>query len=154
MENINIIRKMFRESVRMRIALAAGICAVLAAGALFLYFHSPFQHPIPCVFYLMTGLYCPGCGAGRACYFILHGEFLKAFGYNPLMVIVLPFIGLYIVARGIDWTVTGGNHVDGKISAKFLLTVLVVILIYGVLRNIPAFPFTLLAPGGITAVLG
>ena len=148
------IMKILQESRGKRIGLAAGVCAVLAAGALYLYFHNPFQYPLPCVFYLLTGLYCPGCGAGRACYYILHGEFLTAFGYNPLMVIILPAIGLYILVRGTDWVVTGGNHVDKKISVNFLLIVLVVILIYGVLRNIPVFPFTLLAPGGIVEVLG
>ena len=101
----------------------------------------------------MTGLYCPGCGAGRACYSILHGQFADAFCYNPLMVILLPLIGLYIAARMVDWIVTGGNHIDQKINVKFLTWVLIVVVIYGVLRNIPVFPFTLLAPGGFTQLL-
>ena len=65
------------------------------------------------------------------------------------MTILIPFIGLYIVVRGIDWAVTGGNHVDGRISVRFLVGVLVLILIYGILRNIPVPPFSLLAPGGL-----
>lgn len=137
----------------VRAALLLGAAAVFAAGALYLYFHDPYQYPLPCIIKLLTGLYCPGCGAGRACFSILHGKFFDAFCYNPLLVILLPFAGGYIAARGIDWAVTGGNHIDGKISIKLLLAVLIIILVYGILRNIPIFPFSLLAPGGIKQIL-
>lgn len=137
----------------VRAALLLGAAAVFAAGALYLYFHDPYQYPLPCIIKLLTGLYCPGCGAGRACFSILHGKFFDAFCYNPLLVILLPFAGGYIAAREIDWAVTGGNHIDGKISIKLLLAVLIIILVYGILRNIPVFPFSLLAPGGIKQIL-
>lgn len=137
----------------VRAALLLGAAAVFAAGALYLYFHDPYQYPLPCIIKLLTGMYCPGCGAGRACFSILHGKFFDAFCYNPLLVILLPFAGGYIAARGIDWAVTGGNHIDGKISIKLLLAVLIIILVYGILRNIPIFPFSLLAPGGIKQIL-
>lgn len=132
-----------------RAALAGVVFAAALAGALYLYFHDPYQYPLPCIFYFLTGLYCPGCGAGRASYSLLHGRILDAFSYNPLMTILLPFIGLYVVARGMDWVLTGKNHVDRRISVKLLVAVLILILVYGVLRNIPVFPFELLAPGGI-----
>ena len=137
----------------VRAALLLGAAAVFAAGALYLYFHDPYQYPLPCIIKLLTGLYCPGCGAGRACFSILHGKFFYAFCYNPLLVILLPFAGGYIAARGIDWAVTGGNHIDRKISIKLLLAVLIIILVYGILRNTPIFPFSLLAPGGIKQIL-
>ena len=137
----------------VRAALLLGAAAVFAAGALYLYFHDPYQYPLPCIIKLLTGLYCPGCGAGRACFSILHGKFFDAFCYNPLLVILLPFAGGYIAARGIHWAVTGGNHIDGKISIKLLLAVLIIILVYGILRNTPIFPFSLLAPGGIKQIL-
>ena len=137
----------------VRAALLLGAAAVFAAGALYLYFHDPYQYPLPCIIKLLTGLYCPGCGAGRACFSILHGKFFDAFCYNPLLVILLPFTGGYIAARGIDWAITGGNHIDGKISIKLLLAVLIIILVYGILRNTPIFPFSLLAPGGIKQIL-
>ena len=105
------------------------------------------------IFYFLTGLYCPGCGAGRASYSLLHGQILDAFSYNPLMTILLPFIGLYVVVRGMDWVISGENHVDGRISVRLLVAVLILIFVYGVLRNIPTFPFELLAPGGMEKYL-
>lgn len=142
-----------QQNKKMRIALVLCAGAVCAVGAFYLYHHNPHSYPLPCIFYMMTGLYCPGCGAGRACYSILHLQFKDAFCYNPLMTILLPLIGLYITARAVDWMFTGGNHVDRRISAKLLGWILAIVFVYGVLRNIPVFPFTLLAPGGFTQIL-
>ena len=143
-----------QQNKKMRIALVLCAGAVCAVGAFYLYHHNPHSYPLPCIFYMMTGLYCPGCGAGRACYSILHLQFKDAFCYNPLMTILLPLIGLYIAVRAVDWVITGGNHVDGRISIKVLVWLLIFVLIYGILRNIPVFPFTLLAPGGLAQILG
>ena len=142
-----------QQNKKMRIALVLCAGAVCAVGAFYLYHHNPHSYPLPCIFYMMTGLYCPGCGAGRACYSILHLQFKDAFCYNPLMTILLPLIGLYITARAVDWMFTGENHVDRRISVKLLGWILAIVFVYGVLRNIPVFPFTLLAPGGFTQIL-
>lgn len=134
---------------KSRVMLGIAALAVLGSGASYLYYHDPVSYPMPCIFHVLTGLYCPGCGAGRASFAILHGRFAEAFSYNPLMSLLLPFIGLYFAARSIDWIITGGNHIDRRISVKILLVILIIVLVYGVLRNIPVYPFTLLAPGGL-----
>ena len=69
------------------------------------------------------------------------------------MTILLPLIGLYIMARVFDWMVTGGNHIDRKISVRLLAWILGITLLFGILRNIPVYPFTLLAPGGLAQIL-
>ena len=152
-ERGRILGDRIRQSWKARLGLSACAAALACAGALYLYFMGPGNIPLICVFHEVTGLYCPGCGAGRACYSILHGQFLEAFCYNPLMTILLPLIGLYIAARMVDWVVTVGNHIDRKINVKFLTWVLVIVVVYGVLRNIPVFPFTLLAPEGLWQIL-
>ena len=143
------MKEYFKTSRTARVAVLLDAGLLAGGGAAYLYFHDPSVYPIPCVFHLLTGLYCPGCGAGRACFALLHGELGEAFSYNPLMVILIPFLCLYAAARGFDWAVTGGNHVDGKISVKLLVAIRVLILIYGIVRNIPALPFSLLTPGGM-----
>lgn len=152
-ERGRILGDRIRQSWKARLGLSACAAALACAGALYLYFMGPGNIPLICVFHEVTGLYCPGCGAGRACYSILHGQFLEAFCYNPLMTVLLPLIGLYIAARMVDWVVAGGNHIDRKINVKFLTWVLVIVVVYGVLRNIPVFPFTLLAPEGLWQIL-
>ena len=143
----------FQNSRKMRAALVLCAGAAALCGAVYLYFHDPYSYPLPCLFYLATGFYCPGCGSGRACYSILHLRFADAFCYNPLMTILLPLIGLYIAARAVDWVITGGDHIDRKLSVNVLVGILLVVLVYGILRNIPIFPFTLLAPGGLAQIL-
>ena len=146
------MREFLKKSRTARVMALLGAGLLAGGGAAYLYFHDPVVYPIPCAIHLLTGLYCPGCGAGRACFALLHGKLPGAFSYNPLMVILIPFICLYVAVRGLDWAVTGGNHVDGKISVKLLVAILVLILIYGIVRNIPVLPFSLLAPGGMSEI--
>lgn len=39
----------------------------------------------PCLFDTFLGIYCPGCGGTRAVAALLHGHFLKALWYHPLV---------------------------------------------------------------------
>jgi hypothetical protein len=44
-----------------------------------------------CPFYTATHLLCPGCGATRALYSLLHCDFGAALHYNALFTILAPF---------------------------------------------------------------
>lgn len=136
---------------RIMLVLCSGL--ILAAAAAFFHFYSGFPIPLVCAWYEITGLYCPGCGAGRACRAILQFHFVEAFCYNPVFVLLFPLFGLYFAVRITDWTVTGGNHTDRKISVRLLIVILILVLVYGVIRNIPFYPFALLAPGGLAEIL-
>ena len=98
--------ELLRKKKSLRILIVAGAAIAALAGAVYLYFHNPHSYPLPCVFYSLTGFYCPGCGAGRASYSLLHGRFLDAFCYNPVMTVLLPLLALYVAARAIDWAIT------------------------------------------------
>ncbi|HEX3625081.1 MAG TPA: DUF2752 domain-containing protein [Verrucomicrobiae bacterium] len=123
---------------------AAAVVFAAVAGAAVLYFFDPTKHsfyPI-CEFHMVTGLYCPGCGATRASYQLLHGNILAALRDNALFVASLPVLAL----RGI-WLLNLRRH--GQ-SLRFFITpaalwaFLAVALVFVVLRNLPAFSF--LAP--------
>lgn len=130
-------------SVPFRILAGIGLPLLVLIGAWILY---TFGNPLICVFYQLTGLYCPGCGSGRASVALLHLDFAAAFGYNLLYVLLLPFIVYYLLKQYIILVfrkdVLPMFSIDG-LAAKI---VLVVILMFWILRNIPVFPFTLLAP--------
>lgn len=57
----------------------------------------------PCLFQLITGLYCPGCGGTRAVKALLRGEFLTSLHYHPLVlymaVVILGEILIYVYER-------------------------------------------------------
>lgn len=54
--------------------------------------------PNLCVFQTLFGVRCLGCGMTHAFCSVLHGQFLLAFSYNPLVVIAFPFFA-YMAVR-------------------------------------------------------
>lgn len=40
---------------------------------------------LPCLFHLLTGLYCPGCGGTRAVKYLLTGHPVLSLCYHPLV---------------------------------------------------------------------
>lgn len=54
--------------------------------------------PVTCLFYQVTGIYCPACGMTRAFLLILHSDFILATYYNILSIPLFIFI-LYSVLR-------------------------------------------------------
>jgi hypothetical protein len=125
---------------------AAALAAAPAAAVLYLY--NPLQvsfYP-RCVLFLLTGIYCPGCGVLRATHALLHGRIAAALGYNALFVVALPFL-LYAMAAQLTQAAAGRPviptvHLSGR-NARLILWVFIV---FTVLRNIPLYPFNLLAP--------
>ncbi|WP_312642222.1 DUF2752 domain-containing protein [Hydrogenoanaerobacterium sp.] len=113
---------------------------------MWLYFSNPRGAGIPCPVRTLTGFYCAGCGASRALRSVLHLQFYRAFRFNPALIILLPFIVLYIAARMVDYVKTGQNNIDRRLSFRVLWWVLMLLLVYSVVRNIPVYPFTLLVP--------
>ncbi|SCY96571.1 DUF2752 domain-containing protein [Alkaliphilus peptidifermentans] len=111
--------------------LTLGIC-----GLVFVYFSESKTGAIfPCVFNKLTGLYCSGCGMTRAVHSILHFKLYQAFRFNMLLFIFSPFLLLYFF-----------HYINGEKSFgdKIIYAMLIVTLIFGILRNIPAFSW--LAP--------
>lgn len=119
---------------------AAGIALVL-----FLFNPSQYGFYPRCMLYVMTGIYCPGCGASRATYQLLHGHVLTAMHYNVLFVLSLPFAAFYSLRWVVCW-MNGRPAPPMIIQPKWLIAGGVVLFIFTVLRNIPIAPFTLLAP--------
>jgi hypothetical protein len=126
--------------------VVVGVTA-LCAGSAYLYIFNPAGsgiYPI-CPFHALTGLYCPGCGTGRALHQLLHGNVLAAMRLNSFAVIMLPPIAYWMVSSGLQFI--GRKPLPSKfIPAFWIWMLLAVILLYWVLRNVPYYPFTLLAP--------
>src|SRR5579859_5715880 len=95
-----------------RLGLAIG--GVMAAGVcVTLYFFNPSQYHIypVCAFHEMTGLNCPGCGATRGLYALLHGDFLAAVRDNALFIFLLMAAagrGLWMAVEKLRGRATGG----------------------------------------------
>ncbi|MFT3763239.1 MAG: DUF2752 domain-containing protein [Pseudoxanthomonas sp.] len=98
----------------------------------------------PCPFHELTGFYCVGCGATRMMHALAHGDIAHAFAMNPLamaLLSILPLLG----AWKLGWQPRAMRPlVDLLSQPRFWLVLLPA---YWIARNLPWFPFTLLAPG-------
>jgi len=133
---------------RLRNSIFCGGAALLAAGAAVVYHWNPETagfFPV-CPIYALTGYYCPGCGMTRALHQLAHGHVTAALSYNPLLVVSMPLI-IYWVASQIFLVLSGRTLPQIRVPDKLLWTALAGVVVFGVVRNIPHYPFTLLAPG-------
>ncbi|HEY5233330.1 MAG TPA: DUF2752 domain-containing protein [Verrucomicrobiae bacterium] len=112
--------------------------AVLGAGAVVFFFNPDTSGFYPvCQFHKVTGLNCPGCGATRALYALLHGNLPLALKDNSLF--ILSLAGL--AARG-GWL--AARHFLRKAARPFLPPAnlwgfLAIALVFTVVRNLPGF---------------
>lgn len=119
----------------------------IIVGATFLsigiivYFFNPSTHAFypECQFHRLTGLNCPGCGMTRAVYALLHGQVLQALRDNALLVGGGFLLGLR--AGWFAWNRFRGRKNGEFFPAKYLWLLLPVMVIFTVLRNLPAFWF-------------
>jgi Protein of unknown function (DUF2752) len=122
--------------------------AVLVAAAFFLREMGPSGLPwLPgCTFHWLTGWYCPGCGMTRAAHAVLNGEILQAFRFNPLGMLLLPLASAGLALEILGWV--RGRPLGFRLSvgSKGGWVILWLILAFWLLRNLPTWPFTLLAP--------
>lgn len=127
------------------LSIAAAATALLL---LYYFFDARKENFFPvCPFLKLTGFYCPGCGSQRAVSALLHGQLLSAFGFNLLVPLSIPFILYGVVAEFqhvFKQVIIKNNFFYAPFFAK--ITAIVVISFF-ILRNIPVYPFTLLAPG-------
>jgi len=133
-----------RTGLKVRFSLLCGF--VLAAGAV-LYLNNPAQSSLfpPCPFRMLTGLSCPGCGSLRGLHQLLHGNAWQAFNLNPLMVSCLPFLA-YSFFSFMTLAFSQKPFVARPISSRHIWAFLTAVIVFGVLRNIPAYPLTFLSP--------
>jgi len=129
-----------------RIFAGAGILAVGAGAFVVAYFNPTTAGFFPvCPLYSLTGIHCPGCGLTRGFHALFHGDFLTALHFNALLpvyalVFGFMFVSMVLVAvrgRGLSWKIFPPSAMYG---------LLVLAAAFFVLRNLPFYPFTLLAP--------
>jgi hypothetical protein len=126
---------------------ASAVVALGAGGLSIIYLLDPSSSDLypPCPFLALTGFYCPGCGPLRALHQLTLGHPVAALDLNPLMVLLLPFVAYFLASHAM-LAVTGRPLRRFFVRPALIWTLLGIILVYWLLRNVPRYPFTLLAP--------
>lgn len=139
-------------ALKPRAALVLAITCGLVIAAMALYQNPPGSSWItpPCMMHKYTGLHCPGCGSTRATYALLHGDILGAMKKNIVFVIALPFLLWWIARTTWRWIHNRPSPPDTQARLDFQKrlswTLVVIVMLFSVLRNLPWAPFNWLAP--------
>ena len=100
-----------------------------------------------CAVQKFFGLHCPGCGGTRCAQSITSGDWIAAMGYNAMLMtgfLVLMTTFVFIFVR---MTLLGKPAPQlPNISPRWVWFGIGAIAVFTLLRNIPTYPFTLLAP--------
>lgn len=127
---------------------AAGFALAAAAGAAWVAYFDPTTagfFPV-CPLNRMTGYACPGCGLTRGFHALFHGDVLGAMGYNALIPVWALLFGYLFLSLALFSVRGRGLPMKALMHPVVLWSLLLVLLIFGVVRNLPFYPFTLLYP--------
>jgi hypothetical protein len=98
-----------------------------------------------CPLYQLTGIACPGCGLTRGFHALFHGDLITALDFNALIPVWAVIIA-YVWVSLLVYAVRGRGLPMWPTNPTFLWTFFIVLFVFGVLRNIPVNPFTILFP--------
>ena len=128
------------------ICLAVVVLSLGTIVCLCLWFGHPSEYTWlpPCQFRVWTGLLCPGCGTLRATHYLLNGQFDAAFRCQPLLISLLPIIAL--LAGKVCYEYLRKTTIKLPFEMQLYWLILIAVLLFFVLRNIPLDCFECLRP--------
>lgn len=128
-----------------RISAAGGVFLVSGLIVTVGYFNPVTASFFPqCPLHSLTGLNCPGCGLTRGFHALFHGDILTALHFNALLPVYALIFG-YLFLGMILVAVRGRGLPLSGFPPYLLWTFLVLSVIFGIVRNLPFYPFNLLA---------
>lgn len=128
--------------------LAGAAVAGVAAAAWFVQGHDPRIAPVypACPVHAATGLHCPGCGSTRTLHALLNLDLAAAWQANPLLLLLLPVLVPALALELLAWVAPGRAVPRLRPSARVSRALVIAVIAFGVLRNLPVPPFAWLAP--------
>ena len=132
----------------MKRILNFGILVVFVGLAVLFFVLDPAKYNIfpRCLFNSITGYYCPGCGSQRAIHSLLHFDFAGVVSYNflfiPAFLLIIYHYLHPILNRFFSWKFP--NILYFKNTPWIIFGF---VIAFWILRNLPFYPFSVLAPG-------
>ena len=114
------------------------IAVITIIGAAIIYYlYEPQSHGffLVCPLYYLTGIKCPLCGLQQMIHFLLHGQLRNAFLANPYLFVLIPYVGIYFYLVVFKKKEKHEQLYKKLYGDKILLTLLIIGLIFGVVRN-------------------
>ena len=134
---------MKKEEKKRLFSLISKTGIILGAGVAYALFVRLTGWGIPCVFHLVTDLYCPGCGVSRMFLSLLQLDFVSAARYNLLILCMLPLAIVLFFYKSWRYVKTGDTSMCS--AEKVFYGILFILCIaFSVLRNTNAVPFLMM----------
>lgn len=97
----------------------------------------------PCIFYVLGGKYCPGCGITRMCVALALLDIPAAMSHNLLAFFLVPVLLVILLWKAAGYVRTGVWK-RSKVETVFYIIAFVLCIVFTVMRNMPAYAW--LAP--------
>ena len=127
--------------------LAGAGLGVMGIGAAAVWYFDPTRAGIfpPCPLLAATGFACPGCGLTRGFHALFHGDIMTAMDFNALIPLFVLIFGYFFVSMVLV-VVRGYAFPRWTLSLPAIWGLLGLMLVFGVVRNLPFYPFNILYP--------
>ena len=131
----------------MKKIIQFGLLTIIIGLAILFYFVNPKEHQLfpKCIFHSVTSYHCPGCGSQRAIHNLLHlnfgGVVSNNFLFLPAMLLVAYHYIHPILNKLLQWELP--NIFYYKNTPWIIFGV---VILFWILRNLPFYPFNILAP--------
>ena len=125
-----------------------GLLFALIGIVVLFYFLDPAKNELfpRCIFHGLTGAYCPGCGSQRALHSLLHLNIGGVVSYNflflPAALLVIYHYAHPFLNKIFEWKLPNVFYLKNTPWIIFA-----VIVLFWIARNLPWYPFSVLAPG-------
>lgn len=98
-----------------------------------------------CIFNVITGLYCPGCGGTRALSSLVHGHFILSLYYHPLVIYIL-IVLVVLVIRFVKLQIFEENKSKILLPNWVLYLMLAIVLGNFLIKNVLLLFFNIKMP--------
>lgn len=123
------------ERARRRRRVLTAAVVLLAAGLGYALWVHVTGLALPCPFHAVIGLKCPGCGVTRMCLALLRGDLADAWAANPVLLLLLPVLGLLAVRMTCRY-IREGHTLGPRWESALCWVIIAVLVIWGAVRNI------------------
>lgn len=111
-------------------------CLILIGGILKVWPEIYKEYLPPCLFQLLTGFYCPGCGGTRAVKSLLEGKLLKSFLLHPFVLYTAVVGGWFMISQTIERAARGKLAIGMKYRDVYLWLALALVAVNFLVKNI------------------
>lgn len=126
------MKKEFKQRLK-RVALLATLFIII--GILYAVLVSVLKFGIPCFFYEITGLRCPGCGITRSILALLKLNIYEALSYNAFVFFIIAYILYLFICTAKEYIISGKYKLAG--NKEYISIIFLILLIaWTAVRNI------------------